>query len=306
MTKQVPTRTLGRGGPEVTVICLGAWPLGGGYGPIDEGQAIRTVHAALDAGANFIDTAEGYRSSEATLGKALAGRREGVILATKLSSDHSRQHIREAVENSLRRLRTDYLDLYQIHRPRPQWPIADTMAELVKLQEEGKVRYLGLSNFDVEQSAEALAHGPITSSQPRYSMLFRGIEQDLLPYCLEQGIGVMVYAPIARGLLTGKYRADHSFSRDDNRSANPELSQGARDTAVEICNRLTPWARDHGYTMAQLAIAWTLAHPAVTSAICGARTPEQAVENCEAGRWRLSEADMSEIEAQIAGLSPGV
>jgi aryl-alcohol dehydrogenase-like predicted oxidoreductase len=180
------------------------------------------------------------------------------------------------------------------------------MAELVKLLEEGKVRYLGLSNFDVEQTAGALAHGPITSSQPHYSMLYRSIERDLLPFCLEQGIGVMVYAPLTRGLLSGKYRASHAFSQDDDRATNPQLSQQVRKAAVEICKRLAPWAQDHGYTMAQLAIAWTLANPAVTSAICGARTPEQAVENCEAGRWRLGEEQMAEIEEQIAGLSPGV
>ncbi len=222
----LPTRTLGRHGPGVSVICLGTWPLGGGFGAIDEEQAIRTVHAALDAGANFVDTAEGYKASEATLGKALAGRRDQVILATKLSGDHSRQHIRAAVENSLRQLRTDYIDLYQIHRPRPQWPIEDTMAELVKLQEEGKVRYLGLSNFDVEQTAAALAHGPIASSQPHYSMLYRGIEDDLLPYCLDQGIGVMVYAPITRGLLSGKYRASHAFAPDDDRAHQRRTQPG--------------------------------------------------------------------------------
>jgi aryl-alcohol dehydrogenase-like predicted oxidoreductase len=305
MTAQLPTRPLGRDGPEVTVICLGTWPLGGAFGPIEEAQAIRTVHAALDAGANFIDTAEGYRTSESTLGRALAGRRDQVILATKLSGEHSRQHIRAAVENSLRQLHTDYIDLYQIHHPRPDWPIGDTMAELVKLKEEGKVRYLGVSNFDVEQTAVAQACGPITSSQPHYSMLYRGIERDLLPYCLENGIGVMVYAPLTRGLLTGKYRASHVFSRDDARLTNPQLSQEVRDAAVEICRRLTPWARARGHTMAQLAIAWTLANPAVSSAICGAKTPEQAVENCEAGCWCLSEGDMAEIGVLIEGLSPG-
>jgi aryl-alcohol dehydrogenase-like predicted oxidoreductase len=306
MPRQLPTRKLGQNGPDVTVICLGAWPLGGGFGPVEEVQAIDTIHAALDAGANFIDTAEGYRASESVLGKALAGRRDQVILATKLSGAHSRRHIRAAIENSLRQLRTDYVDLYQIHHPRPQFPIGETMGELVRLQEEGKVRYLGLSNFDVQQTEEAAAHGSITSSQPHYSMLYRGIEQNLLPYCREQGIGVMVYAPLTRGLLTGKFQSDHVFEDGDDRATNPQLSREVREAAVEICRRLTPWARDHGYNMAQLAIAWTLAHPAVTSAICGARTPEQAVENCEAGRWRLSEGEMAEIEEQIAGLSPGI
>ena len=306
MTEPLPTRTLGKDGPEVSVICLGTWGLGGGMGAIEEKQAIRTVHAALDSGVNFIDTAEGYRTSEAMLGKALAGRRDQVILATKLSGDHSQRHIRAAIENSLSQLRTDYVDLYQIHRPRPRWPIEETMAELVKLQEEGKVLYLGVSNFDVAQMAEAAACGPITSSQPHYSMLFRGIEQDHLPYCLAQGIGVMTYAALTRGLLTGKYQASYRFDAEDDRAGNPELTPAVRQAAVEICRRLTPWAADHGYTMAQLAIAWSLAHPAVTASICGAKTPAQAAENNEAGRWRLSEGDLAEIEAQIEGLSPGV
>jgi aryl-alcohol dehydrogenase-like predicted oxidoreductase len=137
-------------------------------------------------------------------------------------------------------------------------------------------------------------------------MLYRSIELDLLPYCLEQGIGVMVYAPLTRGMLTGRFKADHAFSPDDNRAANPQLSPAVREAAVEICRRLEPWARDHGRTMAQLAIAWTLAHPAVTSAICGARTPEQAVENCEAGRWCLSDEELAEVDEQIQGLPPGV
>jgi aryl-alcohol dehydrogenase-like predicted oxidoreductase len=275
-------------------------------GAIEEKQAIRTVHAALDAGTNFIDTAEGYLTSESMLGKALAGRRDRVVLATKLSGEHSRQHIRSAIENSLRLLRTDYIDLYQIHHPNPRWPIAETMAELSKLKDEGKVRYLGVSNFDVEQTAKAATHGPIVSSQPHYSMLFRSIEKDLLPYCLDQGIGVMAYAVLARGLLSGKYPASHRFSDEDDRAHITGLTPAVRKAAVEICRRLTPWARDHGYTMAQLAIAWTVAHPAVTSAICGAKTPEQAIENCEAGRWHLNEQHMAEIEEQVGGLSPGV
>jgi len=180
------------------------------------------------------------------------------------------------------------------------------MAEFVKLKEEGKVRYLGVSNFDVDQTAKAATYGPITSSQPHYSMLFRGIEADLLPYCREQEIGVMVYAALTRGLLTGKYPAAHRFSDDDERTPISALTPAVREAAVEICNRLAPWAHDQGYTMAQLAIAWTLANPAVTSAICGAKTPAQAFENCEAGRWQLGERDMAEIEGQLQGLSVGV
>lgn len=275
-------------------------------GVVDEQLGIRTVHAALDAGVNFIDTAEMYRTSESTLGKALAGKRDSIFLASKLSGDHSREHIREAIENSLTQLGTDHLDLYQIHSPKPQWPIEETMAELVKLQEEGKVVHLGVSNFKAESTAEAMKYGTIQSSQPHYSMIFRVADADPLPFCLENGIGVMVYSPIGRGLLTGKYTATHQFGSDDTRSSHPSLTEEVRSAAAEICRRLTPFAADNGYTMAQLAIAWTLGNPAVTSAICGAKTPEQAIENARAGQWQLTASEMSEIEQQIAGLSPGV
>jgi aryl-alcohol dehydrogenase-like predicted oxidoreductase len=275
-------------------------------GEVDEQIGIQTVHAAIDAGVTFIDTAEMYRTSESTLGKALAEKRSQIFLASKLSGDHSKQHIREAIENSLRELHTDHLDLYQIHSPKPQWPIADTMAELVKLQEEGKVRYLGVSNFKEADTAEASQYGHIQSSQPHYSMLFRTAETDPLPYCRENGIGVMVYSPIGRGLLTGKYTASHQFTSDDTRSSHPSLTPEVRASAAEISRRLEPFAKDNGYTMAQLAIAWTLANPAVTVAICGAKTPQQAIENARAGEWELTESQMTEIEAQLEGLSTGV
>ena len=302
----LPTRQLGSEKLEVTVICLGGWPLGGGMGAIDEKQAIRVVHGALDSGVNFIDTAEGYRTSESIIGKALVGRRDGVVLATKLSGAHSPEYIRVAIENSLRQLRTDYIDLYQVHHPNERWPIAGTISELLKLKGEGKIGNIGVSNFSAEQLAEAANHGVIASVQPQYSMIFREAEKNLLPYCLKEGIGVMTYGPIVRGLLSGKYRALHTFSSDDDRASHPSLTMEVREAAVEICSRLTPWALDHGYTMTQLAIAWTLANKAVTTTICGARTPEQIIENCEASRWNLEKNEIKEIEKQIEDLSPGV
>ena len=306
MSDGLPLRQLGADGPDVPVICFGAWPLGGGMGHVDEAMGIKTLHAAIDAGVTFIDTAEMYLSSESTLGKALRGRRDQVFLASKLSGDHSAEHIAWAIENSLTQLGTDHLDLYQVHSPKPQWPIGDTMAELVKLQDQGKIRHIGLSNFSAVQTAEAARHATIQSSQPQYSLIYRETEKDPLPYCHDNGIGVMVFSPIGRGLLTGKYTADHVFASDDQRATHSLFTPGYRDTAYQICRRLEPFARDHGYTMAQLAIAWTLANPAVTSAICGARTPEQAVENSRAGMWRLSAGDMADIESQIKDLLPGV
>jgi len=160
------TRRLGTDGPEVPVICLGAWPLGGGMGVVTDDQAIATVHASIDSGANFIDTVEGYRTSESVLGKAIKGRRHEVIIATKLSGDHSLEHMTSAVENSLRSLGTDYLDLYQLHGPRPATPIEETMLNLEKLRDAGKVRYIGVSNFSGDQHREAIGFGMITAHNP--------------------------------------------------------------------------------------------------------------------------------------------
>ena len=294
------TRQLGTDGPEVSVICLGAWPLGGGMGVIPDDQAIATIHASIGAGANFIDTAEGYRTSEGVLGKALKGRREDVILATKLTGDHSLEHMTSAIENSLRSLETDYVDLYQLHSPRPATPIEETMANLEKLRDEGKIRYIGVSNFSGEQHREADQYGTIHSSQPRYNMLFRHAEEQILPACLELGIGVIPHSPLAKAMLTGKYRPGHVFPADDERTGKREFEDDVFIPAMQVVEKLLEWAGDHGREGAQLAIAWTLAHPAVTSCIVGAKTPEQAIYNAAAGDWRLSESDMAEL-AHILG-----
>ncbi len=298
-------RRLGGDGPRVSAVCLGTWPIGGGMGAIEEGQAIASIHAALDAGVTFIDTAEGYRDSEAVVGRALQGRRDEVFLATKLSGDHSREHIAEAIEGSLRRLRTDRVDLYQIHSPKPQWPVEETMGELLKLRDSGKIRYIGVSNFSAEQTQEAQACGPVTSSQPHYSLLFREAEESILPYCMGHGIGVMAYAPLGRGLLTGKYGAGHRFAEDDTRHDHFAFSKENRGRALAITGAVRNWVADRGRDLAQFAIAWVVANPAVTSAIVGAKTPEQARHNAAAGDWRLSQADLAEIEELLAKALPG-
>ena len=195
------TRQLGKDGPFVPIICLGAWSISGGMGACPEDQAIRTVHASLDVGVTFIDTAEAYFTSESVLGKALRGRRQEVFLATKLSGEHTSQHIAEAIENSLRELNTDYVDLYQVHSPRPQYPIADTMADLLKLRDDGKIRYIGVSNFSAQQHVEAAQYGPLHSSQPQYHMLYRMAEEEVLPTCLKISIGVIAHSPLPAACL---------------------------------------------------------------------------------------------------------
>ena len=290
------TRQLGENGPQVSVICFGAWPIGGGMGTVSEGQAIATVRAAMDLGMTFIDTAEFYRSSESLIGKAVEGRRHEVFLATKLSGDHSPDHMARAVENSLRALGTDYIDLYQLHEPQPDWPIQQTMERLLRLRGSGKIRAIGISNFSAEQTSEAFQHGPIQSSQPRYSLLFREAEESILPRCQENGIGVIPHSVLAKGLLTGRYRPGHSFPAEDERSLADNFRGDTFQGALQVAARLNEWAHDHGRDVAQLAIAWTLAHPAVTSSIVGAKSPEQVQHNAKAADWKLTESDLGEID----------
>jgi aryl-alcohol dehydrogenase-like predicted oxidoreductase len=290
------TRPLGKNGPQVSIICFGAYPIGGNMGAVPESQAIATVQAAVDSGTTFIDTAEGYGTSESILGKALRGRRQDVLLATKLSGDHSPEHLATAIESSLRAMDTDYVDLYQLHSPKSE-PIEETMGHLVRLRDAGKIRYIGISNFSAEQTREALEFGPIHSSQPRYNMLYRQAEESVLPFCLESGIGVMPHSVLAKGLLTGRYRPAHEFPEDDERRGRVGFYGDSLQATFEVTERLKAWAEDHGRDLVQLAIAWTLAHPSVTSPIVGAKSPEQARHNAKAADWRLTEADLEELDA---------
>jgi len=290
-------RPLGTNGPLVSVVCLGAWPLGGAMGDISDEQAIATVHASIEAGATFIDTAEGYRTSESLLGKALQGKRQDVFLATKLTGDHDLDHMATAIDNSLRNLKTDYVDLYQLHSPRPETPIKQTMEGLLALKDEGKIRHIGVSNFSGQQHRDAAQYGLISSSQPRYNMLWRYSETEVLSACLDLGVGVMAYSPLAKGMLTGKYRPGHRFASDDERSQKLEFKDTAFNRALPTDAQLLGWATDHGRSGGDLAVAWTLAHPAVSTSIVGAKTPEQAIQNARSGDWRLSESDMAELAA---------
>ena len=279
-------RKLGKDGAEVPVICFGAWPIGGGMGDVDERQAIATTHAAIDAGVTFIDTAESYRSSEEVLGRALAGRRGDVFLATKISGDHSAEHIREALSNSLRALRTDYVDLYQIHGPKPEWPIEDTMGELVKHRDEGKIRYLGVSNFSAEQTEEALQYGSIHSSQPRFNMIQSEPQGDAAP--LLPGARDRSHSAFAVGKRIPHRQVQSrgiNFRRVTmNGVDHPYFPAPVLKKTFAVVEVLRGWVSDHGRSLAELAIAWTLAHEAVTSCIVGAKTPEQARANAAAGR----------------------
>jgi aryl-alcohol dehydrogenase-like predicted oxidoreductase len=298
-------RALGRDGPQVTVIGFGAWPIGGGMGAVDEQQAVRTLHHALDAGITLIDTAEAYRTSEQLIGRALRawpGRREEVFLATKVrGSDLSRAHVMEACEQSLRHLQVDYVDLLQAHSWDAGHPIEETMRAFDDLVQQGKVRWVGVSNFNVEQMEAAWRVRPFQSLQPRYNLLDRQVEAEILPYCREKGIGVLAHSPLAKGLLTGKYRPDHVFPPDDERSRMPRFQGEEFRRHLAAAGRLEAWARERGHSLVELAIAWVLSHPAITVCLCGAKSPEQVDEHVRAAAWRLAPHERDEVERVLAG-----
>ena len=295
-------RELGRNGPDVTVIGFGAWPIGGGLGNVPEEQGIAAVEAAIEVGMTFIDTAEGYQTSESVVGKAIRGRRDEVFLATKLSgSDHSAEHMTNAVETSLRALGADHIDLYQLHSPSPAWPIADTMENLARLRDAGKIRYIGVSNFSPEQTEDAMEYATIHSSQPRYNMMWRELEDDALPYCLENGIGVIPHSVLCKGVLGGKHKPGHRFAQDDERRLFNFFRGELFEQAYSVAQRLDEWARDQGRDIVQLAIAWVLANPAVSSALVGAKSVEQVYHNAKAADWRLTPGDLEEIEGLMGG-----
>src|SRR5512133_320262 len=253
--KAMQYRQLGKDGPQVPVLGLGAWPLGGGMGEVSEQTAIATIRTALDSGINLIDTAQAYRTSEATIGRALRdGYRQRCFLATKASRDYSPAGIRTAIENSLQALDVDYVDLYQIH----SWPgedqLAPAMETMHRLRAEGKTRYVGVSNFSAGQMQQALEVARYHSNQPRYNLFDREIEVEDIPFCASAGIGILVHSPLAKGLLTGKYRPGHQFSPDDERAHFPRFQGETFRRYLDVAGQLAAVARDKGLNLVQLAV----------------------------------------------------
>jgi aryl-alcohol dehydrogenase-like predicted oxidoreductase len=290
------TKQMGVDGPEVPVVCFGTWPLGGAYGDFDEQNAISTMQHAMDVGLTFIDTAEGYLRAEEIIGKAIKGRRHELFIATKVSGDdHSTEHIESALDQSLRLMGTDYVDMYQLHRATKR-PIADTMSDLLRLQAAGKIRYIGISNFGPNQIREVVNHGPVVSGQPRYNMLFREAEDDLIPAYQEAGIGVMAHSVLAKGLLGGRYKPGDTFKPDDERYDWPAFKGESFNKTHAITEKLKEWAGDQGHTIVELAIAWPVTNPGVYTSIAGARKPEDLATLASAGDWKLTAKDLAEIE----------
>lgn len=312
------TRQLGTSDLHLTTVGLGTWAIGGSgwsfaWGEQDDKESIAAIHRALDLGINWIDTAAvyGFGHSETVVGRALKDRsdRDDILIATKCGrvwdegdpKPYGRltaASVRKECEDSLRRLGIDVIDLYQIHWPDPDEDIEEAWTTVAELIEEGKVRYGGVSNFNVEQMERVRAIHPITSLQPPYSMLKRGVEDAILPYCGDHNIGVVAYSPMQAGLLTGKFSKEHvrNLPEDDWRKGHPLFTEPQLSVNLELVDKLEPIAARNGKTLPQLAIAWVLRRPEVTAAIVGARRPSQIEETAPAGDWNLSDEDIAEID----------
>ncbi len=288
---------MGGTGEAVSVIGFGAWPIGGGMGGVAEREAIGAIHAAIEGGITLIDSAQMYRSSESVIGKALDhGRRERVFLATKVSGDYSRAAIRSAVEQSLKNLRTDRIDLYQIHSWNDRYPIEESMEEMQQLKTEGKVRYLGVSNFTADQMKRALKTARFESSQPRYNVLDREIEEDSVDFCREHHIGILAHSVLAKGLLTGKYEQDYTFPPEDERSSMARFHGDAYRDIIERVDGLKLIAQELNITVVQLAIAWVLRLPEVTCALVGAKSGKQVEQQLAGAEIELESGILDRID----------
>ncbi|MBN2591934.1 MAG: aldo/keto reductase [Sedimentisphaerales bacterium] len=311
-------RRLGNTDLELTTVGLGAWAMGGpwlyGWGPQDDDESIATILRAMNEGINWIDTAAiyGHGRSEAVVGRALKQMSRKPLVATKcgLCWDEQNeriprlkaQSIRTECHDSLRRLGIDTIDLYQIHWNQPEEDIEEGWTEMARLVKEGKVRYIGVSNFDVEQIQRLQKIHPVASLQPPYSMLHREAENELLDYCGKNQIGVVAYSPIQRGLLTGKFdqaRFD-ALAPDDHRRFSPDFLEPQFSATLELVEDLKKIAGRNGRTCAELAISWVLRRDEVTAAIVGARSPQQIIETAPAADWELSKKDIEEIERLLA------
>ena len=312
-------RTLGNSDMALTPIGFGAWAIGGGnwefgWGPQDDNQSIAAIHRALDRGVNWIDTAAiyGLGRSEEVVGRALQSTAHKPYVFTKCSmrwhADRSiyrslkADSLREEVENSLRRLGVEAIDLYQIHWPNPEEEIEEGWETLARIREEGKVRWIGVSNFSVEQMKRAQKIAPITSLQPPYSMLRPAIEQEILPFVQQNGIGVINYSPMVSGLLTGKMTAERiaALPADDWRRRNVEFQEPRLSRNLRLVELLRQMGQAHGVDPGVVAVAWTLHHPAITAAIVGGRSPEQVEGMAPALELRLSEEEMAKIHGFLA------
>lgn len=317
------TRPLGGSSIDASAVGLGTWAIGGWmWGGTDESESIAAIQASIDEGISLIDTAPAYGQgrAEEILGSAIRGRRDEVVLATKcglvwhttkgnrffdfdgepVHRYLGRESIVHEVEESLRRLGTDHIDLYITHWQDPTTPIEETVAALVQLREQGKIRAIGASNVSEQELRSYVATGELDAIQEEYSMIARDIETTLLPIARDAGVSTLSYSSLALGLLSGSMGPDRVFSGDDQRKGNPRFSLGNREKVARLMEAIEPVADAHAATKAQIVIAWTLQQPGITYSLCGARNPKQARENAAAGRLRLSDDDLTLIDAAVA------
>jgi aryl-alcohol dehydrogenase-like predicted oxidoreductase len=309
-------RRLGNSDLQITSLGVGAWAMGGSgwrfsWGPQDDKDSIAAIHKALESGMNWIDTAAvyGLGHSEEVVGRSLEGIPHRPYVFTKcervwnergqLGCNLKAGSLRRECEASLRRLKVDVIDLYQIHWPLPDEDIEEGWTTLAELKEEGKVRYIAVSNFNVSQMKRAQAIAPITSLQPPYSMLAREVEKEILPYCAERNIGVIVYSPMRSGLLSGAMTRERAgaLPEDDWRRQDPDFQEPKLSRNLQLVELLRSIGKRHGRTPGEVAIAWTLRHPAVTAAIVGLRRPGQVSGIIAAGEFRLSSKEIGEIDS---------
>ncbi|MBX3405469.1 MAG: aldo/keto reductase [Phycisphaeraceae bacterium] len=335
------TRPLGSSGIQASIVALGTWVMGGWmWGGNDDDDAVRAIHAAIDRGMNFIDTAPiyGFGHSEQIVGRALAAlgpaARSRAVIATKCGmvcntregrpmarstalgpseTGHieififnGSESIRRECEDSLKRLQTDSIDLYQTHWQEQQTPYEDTMAALLKLKDQGKVRAIGVCNATTAEMDRYRAAGSLDSDQEKYSMIDRKLDVEQLPYCREHNIAVLAYSPLALGLLTGKVGPEREFALGDMRRTHRRFTRENRAAVGALLEQLQPIAAAHSCTPAQLAIAWTVHQPGITHALVGARNEAQVAENAAAAAIALSSAEVAQMNTVIAAALPGI
>jgi aryl-alcohol dehydrogenase-like predicted oxidoreductase len=298
-------RSLGTSDLKISPIIMGTWQAGKDmWAGIDDAETTRALRAAFEAGITTIDTAPIYGDghSERMVGSALADVRDQVVYATKVFSNQLKySQVIEACHRSLKNLKTDYVDLYQIHWPSGSWggeivPVEETIRAMNDLKRQGKIRAMGVSNFSRTQLEEAAGYGRIDSLQPPYSLFWRHVEKDAMPYCNANNITILAYSPLAQGLLTGKFGPDHKFAKGDHRSKNRLFKPENYRRVQEAQGKLLTIAERHKVSLARLALAWVIAQPG-TSAIAGARNAEQVRDNAKAAEVRLSPNDLAEIDA---------
>lgn len=317
------SRRLGKSDVFVSPIIFGAWAIGGWmWGGNDEREALEAIHASLDSGVNTIDTAAiyGMGHSEELVGKAVKGRRDKVVIATKcgmrwdskegadpwpqkdnqgkdviIRKNSKPESIAYECEQSLKRLGTDVIDIYQIHWPDSTTAVEDSMAAMDKLRGQGKIRAIGVSNYDVKWLSGAVAAAPVASNQPPYSLIQRKIEEELVPFCQRMEVALIVYSPLERGLLTGKVTPEREFPPGDHRAGHKFFSRENRVRVQESLRLIQPIADKYGMSLTQLVINWTIHQPGITAALVGARNGEQARHNAQAAGYKVSAEELEQV-----------